>query len=281
MNSNWKYSDWNGKIACQEMDKNLRLDTSQISTSANCFIFLLVDNGSCDFQFIRKRIHLSSGDVMVFPPTYPPRDTKTSEDYHATCLIVQRDFAYTQVSVLKTYQLLISTVVLEHSAKATPTPEHFQMLKDALLLIRRHMTNPHSMTDEAITSLYMMFLYDLTVCLKTMDNREAQRTSLLYVQFLELLNLHFKEHHDIPFYAAKLGISPRYLSMIIKKLTGDTVLHYINERIVMEACWMLKSTDKSILQISEELHFSDQASFSKFFKRNRNKNPLQYRKEEY
>ena len=68
--------------------------------------------------------------------------------------------------------------------------------------------------------------------------------------------------------------------MITKRLTGDTVLHYINERLALEACWLLKSTDKSMQEISEELHFSDQAAFSKFFKRQRGKKPLQYRREQ-
>jgi len=274
-----KSYDWNGKIACQEIDKNLHLDTSQISTSANCFMFILVDKGSCEFDFIHDRMQLCAGEVMVFPPTYPPKNIEASDDYHAVGLIVQRDYAYTHVSVLKIYQSFMSTVVIEQSPKATPSPILFEILKDTVGLIERHMNSPHDLTDEAISSLYSMFLYDLTACIKTKKEHSTLRTSKVYIHFLELLNTHFREHHDIPFYASELNISPRYLSMIIKELTGDTVLHYINERIVLEACWLLKSTDLSILQISENLHFSDQASFSKFFKRNKDMSPLQYRRD--
>ena len=91
-----KYLDWNGKIACQDVDKHLRLDTSQISTSANCFMFILVESGGCEFNFIRQRMRLSAGEVMVFPPTYPPREIVASSDYKALGLIVQRDYAYHQ-----------------------------------------------------------------------------------------------------------------------------------------------------------------------------------------
>ncbi len=277
-----KYNNWERKIACQEVDKHLRLDTTQISTSANCFIFILVDQGSCEFDFIHSRMGLKAGEIMVFPPTYPPYNIKTSDDYHVLGLKVQRDYAYAHGAVLKIYQRFMSTVVLEQSPVAMPSQEYFSILKETMLLIKKHMERPHQLTDEAISSLYSLFLYDMTVSIKTSNTGKEysiQHLNQIFIRFLEILNTHFRHHHDIPFYASQLNISPRYLSMIVKKLTGDTVLHYINERIALEACWLLKSTDKSIQQISEELHFSDQASFSKFFKRNRKKNPLQYRRD--
>lgn len=275
-----KYLDWKGKIACQDVDKHLRLDTSQISTSANCFMFILVESGGCEFNFIRRRMSLTAGEVMVFPPTYPPCEIVASNDYKALGLIVQRDYAYTHTSVLGIYQSFMSTVVLEQTPKAKPSKVQFKILTDTVSLIRRHMMNPHQLTDDVISSLYSVFLYDLTACIRTHKEDTAQRPRKIYIQFLEILNANFREHHDIPFYASALNISPRYLAMITKRLTGDTVLHYINERLVLEACWLLKSTGKSMQEISEELHFSDQAAFSKFFKRQRGKKPLQYRREQ-
>jgi AraC family transcriptional regulator, transcriptional activator of pobA len=41
---------------------------------------------------------------------------------------------------------------------------------------------------------------------------------------------------------------------------------------------LLKNASLSIAQIAEELHFSDQFSFSKFFKRESGLTPSEYRK---
>ncbi len=46
---------------------------------------------------------------------------------------------------------------------------------------------------------------------------------------------------------------------------------------INKACSLLKSTYKSIGEISDLCHFSSQASFNKFFKQNKNISPLQYR----
>ena len=68
--------------------------------------------------------------------------------------------------------------------------------------------------------------------------------------------------------------------MVTKQITHSTVATFINRHLMLEACWLLKTTDYSIQYISELLHFADQASFSKFFKRINGQNPMQYRREQ-
>ena len=112
------------------------------------------------------------------------------------------------------------------------------------------------------------------------DNVVGQHAFKIFIDFNKLMRNHFREHHDITFYAEHLQISPRYLSMVVKKISHLTVATFINRYLMLEACWLLKTTDYSIQQISNMLHFADQASFSKFFKRLRGVNPLQYRRQE-
>ncbi|MBQ7986983.1 MAG: helix-turn-helix transcriptional regulator, partial [Bacteroidaceae bacterium] len=65
---------------------------------------------------------------------------------------------------------------------------------------------------------------------------------------------------------------------VVKQTTGRTVMDYVNQMLVMEASWLLRSTDESIAQIAARLHFADQASFSKFFLRYRGQSPGAYRR---
>jgi len=64
----------------------------------------------------------------------------------------------------------------------------------------------------------------------------------------------------------------------VKKLTGRTVVEYINQLLAMEASYLLTTSSLSVSQIADRLHFADIASFSKFFLRMKGMSPKDYRK---
>ena len=76
-----------------------------------------------------------------------------------------------------------------------------------------------------------------------------------------------------------LNRTPKYLSGAIKRLSGRSVSDWINSMLISESKLMLKVTDKSILEISEELNFSSPSVFVQFFRHNTGITPLQYRKQ--
>ena len=49
--------------------------------------------------------------------------------------------------------------------------------------------------------------------------------------------------------------------------------------LIIQAKSLLRTTSKSIQEIADELHFSDQASFGKFFKKHTTMTPKKYKQE--
>ena len=88
---------------------------------------------------------------------------------------------------------------------------------------------------------------------------------------------HDKVQHNLKFYADSLFITPKYLIHAIKNASGKTPGKLIDEAIIAEAKLLLMDYDNSISYIAEHLHFSDQAAFSKFFKKNTGITPVSYR----
>ncbi|MBQ6938337.1 MAG: AraC family transcriptional regulator, partial [Muribaculaceae bacterium] len=88
---------------------------------------------------------------------------------------------------------------------------------------------------------------------------------------------HFKEHRDIGFYADRLCVSNKYLSSLLKQETGITALEWIEKYVVMYAKNCLSSTAMTVQQISDELNFSTQSVFGKYFKRVEGVSPMTYR----
>ena len=60
-------------------------------------------------------------------------------------------------------------------------------------------------------------------------------------------------------------------------MNGRKVIDYVNRLLLMEASFLLRTTDLSIGAVSDRLHFSEQAAFSKFFTRPQGESPKKYR----
>ena len=95
--------------------------------------------------------------------------------------------------------------------------------------------------------------------------------------FLQLVQKHYKQERMIRFYAEKLFVTPKYLSVVVKNASGKTAGQWIDDYVVLEAKALLKSTDMTVLQISDEMNFPSQSFFGKFFKREVGVSPKQYR----
>ena len=97
-------------------------------------------------------------------------------------------------------------------------------------------------------------------------------------EFIRLVTEHHMTEHYLAFYAEKLGITPKYLSKLVRDVTGRSAPDWIDSFLVLEAKNMLKYSDMAIKEIVYEMHFPDQSSFYKFFKLHTGMIPSDYRK---
>lgn len=104
-----------------------------------------------------------------------------------------------------------------------------------------------------------------------------KRNEEYYNKFMSLLRQNFKSERSLEFYAAKLYITPKYMTSLIKRTSGKSVMEWINECVIMEAKNLLKYSDMSIQEISDYLNFSNQSFFSQYFKRIAGITPSDYR----
>jgi AraC-like DNA-binding protein len=98
-----------------------------------------------------------------------------------------------------------------------------------------------------------------------------------FMKFMDLLLLNFREHHNVGFYSDKLALTPKYLSSLIKEISGASASQWINDYIIVEAKTLLKSSDMNVKQISDYLFFSTPSFFNKYFKQHTKLTPKQYR----
>ena len=109
------------------------------------------------------------------------------------------------------------------------------------------------------------------------DSPIHNRAEEYFRQFTELLGEHYKHERSVGFYARQLCITPKYLTTIIKCISGKPVSDWIDHFVLLEAQSLLKYTNMSVQEISYQLNFPNQSFFGCYFKRLTGMSPSQYK----
>lgn len=74
-----------------------------------------------------------------------------------------------------------------------------------------------------------------------------------------------------------LRVSPRYLTDMLKSLTGQSAQQHIHDRLIEKAKAILSTSTLSIAEVAYQLGFEHPPSFNKLFKRSTNMSPKAFR----
>ena len=94
--------------------------------------------------------------------------------------------------------------------------------------------------------------------------------------FLTLLEKYYTQERSISFYADRLCLTPKYLSTIVKEVSGKHGMQWIDEYVALEAKALLREGTMSVKQVSDKLNFPSQSMFGRFFKKMTGYSPKQY-----
>lgn len=101
---------------------------------------------------------------------------------------------------------------------------------------------------------------------------------MLFNEFMSLLQQYNKRERNVSFYARQLNITPKYLSSVVKEVSGKTAARWIDESVILEAKTLLKYSGMSIQEIAYHLNFSTQSFFGKYFKQHTGTSPSRYKR---
>ncbi|MDR0895492.1 MAG: helix-turn-helix domain-containing protein [Prevotellaceae bacterium] len=109
--------------------------------------------------------------------------------------------------------------------------------------------------------------------------KSKTRKEELFDRFIRAVGESYKQERSVAFYADKLFLTPKHLSTAIKEVSGKTAGEWIENSVILEAKALLKSSELSIQEISDELHFANQSFFGKYFKQHTGMSPKEYRQQ--
>ena len=110
-----------------------------------------------------------------------------------------------------------------------------------------------------------------------LENPIHNRAEEYFKQFTELLGEHYTRERSVGYYARQLCITPKYLTTLIKRISGKSVSEWIDSYVILEAKTLLKYSNMSVQEIAYYLNFPNQSFFGSYFKRNTGMSPSQYK----
>lgn len=243
-------------------------------------LFLCVE-GWMDVKINHKLIHVEPYYIFALSPDTILQRIVESQDCKGRVLFFTKDFLlknivnFHQLKSFRFFSKNEDTCIQLNKEEAVPLLQLYDILKNKResIHIQYHL--------EIIRSLFFAYLFEASKIYekgRTIIQPKFTREEELNFKFQELLAQHDKVQHNLKFYADTLFITPKYLIHAIKNASGKSPGKLIDEAIAEEAKLLLKDSNLSIASIAEELQFSDQASFSKFFKKHTGFTPLSYRR---
>lgn len=96
-------------------------------------------------------------------------------------------------------------------------------------------------------------------------------------KYLTLVEENFREKHEVEYYAKKLNMTAKALTMKISRITGKSARALIQDRLILESKRLLAYSVLSVGEIADALGYQDANYFTRFFRMKTKQTPLAFR----
>ena len=256
-----------GRIDCQYTIRNTHHSKFRKT-------FFLCTQGAASGMIDLMPFQLKRGTLMVNVPGQLITHQSASHDLGEPTLVMTRHFVDT-LGLPYNFSLAVGVrenpvLELKHGEFA-PIQNYCNMVKGLLRENRPFQVETLRHLTCAYTYSLGSYLYRVT------EGRKLSNEEVLMQRFLQEVHIHYKKERKVIFYAEKLHLTSGYLSTLVRNVSGKTASDWIDSFVLLEAKIMLKSTNLTIQQISQELNFPSQTFFGKYFKRLSGVSPKEYR----
>lgn len=246
----------------------------------NGFYISLCLAGEAGLRISGRSCPVRPGTLLVLAPNQLIEPYHISPEYDSRSIIVSLDEILAFPSPI---DINIMNAAVRTPSVNLPGQRPARLLEYYDFLEKQYLETGNAYREEISKTLFYALMLEICDIFRSVsgENGSVQRPrqEKLTDDFLRLMTKYYRTEHNVAFYADRLNRTPKYLSGAIKRLSGRSVSDWINSMLISESKLMLKVTDKSILEISEELNFSSPSVFVQFFRHNTGITPLQYRKQ--
>lgn len=248
----------------------------------DAFIIGVGTEGETSVSFNLHEFRLKKDSMFIFTPKNILQ-VNSQQYFKADVIAISPDFMRRINIDIKNMMPLFLKFV--ENPALTLTPEESRSMRGMIAQIERETRGPEThFSFDIVSGLIAATIYKVGDIMYHYlaehpegQNNSHNRAEEYFKQFTHLLGEHFREERSVGFYARQLCITPKYLTTLIKRISGQSVSEWIDNYVILEAKTLLKYSTMSIQEIAYYLNFPNQSFFGSYFKRNTGMSPSQYK----
>lgn len=262
------------KTPADELPKSLLLNFFKISYKKNLTGKIKYGQHYYDFD---------EGGLSFISPNQIISSTEEEKDYSGYTLLIHPDFIrnYSLATKIKTYGYFSYSV----NEALFLSEKEKQIIFSVFENIKEELNgNIDDFSQDVLVShIEVLLNYSNRFYKRQFLTRKTASSDLL-TQMEQLLSDYFENEKPIneglptvEYLANHLNISPRYLSDMLRSLTGQNAQHHIHEKLIEKAKEYLTTRNMTIAEVAYQLGFEHPQSFNKLFKKKTNQTPVQFK----
>lgn len=267
---------------CITASSDSQMQVFRLPCRIDAFIIGVGTEGETSVSFNLHEFRLKKDSMFIFTPKNILQ-VNSQQYFKADVIAISPDFMRRINIDIKNMMPLFLKFV-ENPTLAL-TPEESRSMRGMIAQIERETRGPEThFSFDIVSGLIAATIYKVGDIMYHYlaehpegQNNSHNRAEEYFKQFTHLLGEHFREERSVGFYARQLCITPKYLTTLIKRISGQSVSEWIDNYVILEAKTLLKYSTMSIQEIAYYLNFPNQSFFGSYFKRNTGMSPSQYK----
>lgn len=278
ISANKKSVFWDNELAI--FDDVQRLDMPLEARKVNITIFGLCLEGRCSFSIDTRQMEFEKGSFVVVFPGQTLQIHEMSHDIKGLFICVGMERTQEMMNRLQDVVPLFMYIRQHPCAMLDDATMKWMQTYHHMLFEELHTNDnifSHQTAHGLLTALYYKTCNIFGRQLASTPLRNSRQEDI-FVQFVHCLEANFRKRREVSFYAQELCVTPKYLSTVVKAVSGRSAGACIDSYVIEEAKVLMRTTRKSVQEVSDMLNFPNQSFFGKYFKRLTGYSPHQYRK---
>lgn len=240
------------------------------------YVICITHKGQMNLMYGDHLEYMEQNTVSIYYPKHIFKEVSKTDDHLVTLIIVNEEVLNdTFLQIIKqmqySYEQHPSIKLNKHEYKVITN-----IVKGILEISRIDILDKHKLMIRQLEFLLRIISY-----YRHKKLNESTTDKRVSVKFYNNLAKHFREHRDVDFYAELANLSNKYFSKVIKQETGQSAAYWIHNHVVTEAKMLLHiRRDLSVKTIADMLGFDEQATFSRYFRRETGISPTEFREKD-
>ncbi len=252
-----------------------------------CFFQIhLLERGSINLN-LDGQVYAGKAPLLIFTPPTIPHAFYSEEDSDGHVLTIRQEVvrAWFQSMPGQWPESLLREPAFVELADVAETPS-YQRLLAWVQLLQQEFGQDEKGRAAALLALGQGILIELARILtahgtSTVARPERSEDLRVFLSFCDLVEAHFRDHLTLTDYAGHLKVTEARLNDICRRMANRPSKEVVHERVLQEACRLLRYSAVPVTEISYQLGFADPAYFSRFFTKRAGMPPSQFRAAEH